>query len=334
MSESYIPDRIIFKNKSEQGQFILKIKDKLGLKWIDLAKKLKLNTRTIRDWSRNKKRMPFYVAMSLSKKTGILIPADAKKLSWKDHTIKAGKIGGKKHVLIYGGVGGDEKYRKQKWQDWWLSKGRFIENSITQPKSIKLPEKSLSLAEFVGIMMGDGGISDYAVSIYLNPVADREYVVYVCRQLARLFGVEPKKYQTKKPLCIRLVLARVNIVDYCVKIGLKKGNKLKQNLDFPKWIRNDRNFEIECIRGLIDTDGCFFKHKYTVNRKQYLYNKIAFTSRSPALVHSVREILINLGINVRISKDGNDVRIDDQKSVERYVDIIGTNNPKHKNKFL
>ena len=61
---------------------------------------------------------------------------------------------------------------------------------------------------------------------------------------------------------------------------------------------------------------------------------IAFTSRFPALIHSVREILINLGINVRISKDGNDVRIDDQKSVERYVDIVGTNNPKHKNKFL
>ena len=53
------------------------------------------------------------------------------------------------------------------------------------------------------------------------------------------------------------------------------------------------------------------------NDKKYCYTKIAFTSKSDVLLKSVENILINLGLCVRITKDGNDVRIDNQNDVYR-----------------
>ena len=67
--------------------------------------------------------------------------------------------------------------------------------------------------------------------------------------------------------------------------------------------------------------------------KRYSYLKIAFTSASHPLISSVSKILINLGFNVRISKNQRDVRIDDVKHVCRYIKEIGTHNRKHLEKI-
>ena len=59
-----------------------------------------------------------------------------------------------------------------------------------------------------------------------------------------------------------------------------------------------------------------------------------------AFVDSVADALINLGINVRISKNyrdksgrGGDVRIDDALCVKKYIQKIGTHNQKHLDKI-
>ncbi len=98
------------------------------------------------------------------------------------------------------------------------------------------------------------------------------------------------------------------------------------------------NFARECIRGLVDTDGCFFNHTYVVNGKQYTYLKIAFTSASTPLRSSVEKFLINLGFSVRMSgvrsgNNGRDVRIDDAGSVAKYIREIGSHNQKHLDKI-
>lgn len=72
----------------------------------------------------------------------------------------------------------------------------------------------------------------------------------------------------------------------------------------------------------------FFSQLYCW-RKKYSYLKIAFTSASIPLVISVREILINFGFNVRISKNHKDIRIEDNKYVCKYIKEIGSNNDKH-----
>ena len=48
-------------------------------------------------------------------------------------------------------------------------------------KKIKRPYSCSKLAEIIGVLMGDGGITKKQVRISLNSITDRLYVSYLCR---------------------------------------------------------------------------------------------------------------------------------------------------------
>jgi len=64
---------------------------------------------------------------------------------------------------------------------------------------------------------------------------------------------------------VRILLSRVELVRHLHNLGLKIGNKVKQLLDIPDWIKVNPEYSKVCLRGLIDTDGCVFRHNYKVN---------------------------------------------------------------------
>ena len=132
---------------------------------------------------------------------------------------------------------------------------------------------------------------------------------------------------------IMVRISRSGIIRFCVdKLGLKTGNKIKQQVDIPNWIKRNRRFSIACIRGLVDTDGCLFNHNYKVNGKLYSYKKLAFTSFSAPLRRSVFRVLKSLGMNPRL--DRKDIRLESEEDVRRYFSIVGTHNRKLLNKYL
>ncbi len=104
---------------------------------------------------------------------------------------------------------------------------------------------------------------------------------------------------------------------------------MKQRFDIPDWIKENRDYMIACIRGLVDTDGSVFTHRYRVNGKMYAYKKIYFSSSSPPLIKTVHDFLTNEGFYARISKAGVHIRIESIAGVKRYMEIIGSSNPKH-----
>ena len=110
------------------------------------------------------------------------------------------------------------------------------------------------------------------------------------------------------------------------------GNKIKQNIDIPRWVKRSRTFSIACLRGLVDTDGCVFVHKYKVNGKTYGYKKLVFTSYSKPLLCSVSKVLKNIGLTPRLS-GMRDIRIDSVENVKRYFDLVGTHNHKLLKKY-
>lgn len=332
MTQPYTSDRIIFE-KNKQSKFILDCKFDLRITWTALAEILKINCRTLHDWSKEKKKMSYDSAVFLSEKTGILLPRKIKIIKWSDHLKRISIKGGKAHYKRYGRIG-NEMTRQKAWQIWWNEKGKYRNFKILQRRGIRIPIKDIFLAEFVGIVIGDGNISDYAVRITLDSLADKEYISYVSSLIKRLFNVNPKIFKHKKYRAVDIVVHRKNLVEYCVKLGLNIGDKIRQNLDIPNWIKENKNFSIACVRGLVDTDGCFFNHSYKSNGKNYHYTKIAFTNRNKILIESVKKILMNLGFHVRITKDGNDIRIENQEDVLRYMDIVGTSNPKFMNKII
>ena len=118
------------------------------------------------------------------------------------------------------------------------------------------------------------------------------------------------------------------------KIGLKIGSKVRQQVDVPQWIKNNEKYATACLRGLIDTDGCLIKHRYSVGGKEYLYKKLSFSNSSVPLISFALERLGQLNIQARVTKNKKEVRIDAQSEMRKYFRIVGSHNPKHVNKWL
>lgn len=327
MAKYIISDRVVFAGKRSQARFLLGIKKESGLSWVDLAHKLKINPRTIRDWSKGKYNMSMNAASILSKEFKTSLPKISKIVSWKKHLKSIAKNGGLKNFEKNKGASLKNLKRQENWQKWWEVVGNH--KSFLRRKKIKIPIKDHKLAEFVGIMIGDGGVAPYHISITLNSRRDFEYSKFVFNLLHELFEVRPKVYRNKKNLALNIILHGVNIVDFCQSIGLKKGNKLNQRLDVPGWVKRNGLFVKACLRGLFDTDGSIFVHRYSVKNKDYEYIKASFSSKSVDLIKSVWVMLKKYHFNARITKNHQEVRLETKKDLEMFRKIVGSNNPKH-----
>ena len=202
---------------------------------------------------------------------------------------------------------------------------KYPENS--HRKKVILPKYSPLLAEFFGIMMGDGGINNpWQANITLNSIKDARYAKYIFNTCKKLFGIMPaiRKRKTRNTLIVSL--ASTSVVDFLVMNGLVRGNKLKTGLRIPKWILNNRSYKKACVRGLIDTDGCIFIHTHKVLNKTYKNISLCFTSCSPELIFQVMEIFAEFGIIGHISKRGQDIYLYQEDSIIKYLKIFSTSN--------
>jgi hypothetical protein len=324
--------RIFFPKKGQQKEFMNKILLKISVK--EASKICSLSERTIRDW-RQEKFLPQYSALKkLSQKTSVPFPSNIKLKDNYWYTILGSSLGGKALIKKYGRIPGDINYRKKKWLNWWETIGKYKKHShITRPIPIKKPRKSKKLAEFVGIMLGDGNISSSQIRVILHNKDDKEYGEFVKKLIKDLFDVYIGIHNKKNDSSFEIIISRVELVRFCVEnLGLKKGNKIKQQVDIPDWIKKNNIYSVACVRGLIDTDGCLFIHRYKIKNKSYAYKKISFTSYSDPLRCSVFDILKNNGFSPRFAIR-KDIRLDSVKDVKNYFKIFDSHNPKHLKRY-
>lgn len=204
---------------------------------------------------------------------------------------------------------------------------KLIYPNRSHRKKVTLPEPSIELAEFFGIMMGDGGINnDWQFNITLNALADAAYIPYVSQLIVRLFGVPAKEYKVKTRSAYRFIVSSVSVVDYLVKLGLIRGDKLRGGLAMPQWIRENSAYRIACVRGLMDTDGCLYIHKHMVARKEYNNIGLCFCSYSPVVISQVSSIFEEFGIIPHISNHGRSIYLYKASAVKRYLEVFGTSN--------
>jgi len=194
-------------------------------------------------------------------------------------------------------------------------------------KSIKIPKKDENLAEFVGLMLGDGNIYSnkkrgvYQIKVTNNSVTDKEYIY-------NLFGVNTYINFEKNRKGVNIRAGSMNLIKFLYSIGLKPGNKIKNNLDIPNWIKTKNNLLIPCIRGLFDTDGTVY---YQTRQRKNLV--IGFKNSNKLLLKTVRESLIKLKFHpTKIII--NAIFITRRAEVKQFNEKISFNNPKHKMKFI
>jgi hypothetical protein len=325
MLESSNKYRAVF-TAGEQRAWIEELKNLASLS--EISKVCSCSERTVRDWQREKYHIDYSCVMDLCKKFKLKIPA-IRRVSRSEFAREAGRKGGLSTVAKHGAVGGNEQVRKNGWEKWWNEKGRHKTDAITAPQPIVLPNRSAFLAEFCGIMLGDGGISDNQISITLHAKDDLTYATHVVALIRALFGLQPSVYTRESENVIVIVVSRVLLVRYLTnEIGLLKGSKVRQQASVPKWIVDDDRYAIACVRGLIDTDGTVYDHTYVSSGKKYSYKKLSFTNASKPLLEYMFRILTAKGLKPRLAGK-HDVRLESKSDVARYFEIVGSHNPKH-----
>jgi len=278
---------------------------------------MKINRRTLNDWKREKYFLPLSFFKKICRLAKLKEPSNIEIRPPFWSVRKAAKIGGKIAFQKYGLVGGSPEKRRQKWLEWWNKEGRFNLDKYFVAREIFRPQKNEELAEFVGIMLGDGGITKRQVIVTLNSKTDRAYSIFVKKLMERLFKIKPSVFYEKEESTVDIYISRTRLVSFCKSIGLKVGNKLKQGLDIPEWIKGNKELEISCIRGLMDTDGCFYNECHKINNKKYCYPRLSLVSHSCQLLDSVFEILQKLGFSPKI-RNKRSVQLEELKI---YSDI-------------
>lgn len=317
-------DRLSFKS-GELKLFIQQVQDKLGVDSEGLAKLVGLSGRTIRDWKREKFKPTGKHILRMSEISKVKIPQhETLPLYW--NISKAAQLGGKRTFELYGLLGTKESRSKGGISSWLKRKNNpELWKKYTNP--IKRPAESTDLAEFIGIMLGDGGLTHFQCSIYLNSETDQEFAYYITNLVKKLFGIEPKIYIHKKHKVWRVSISGVNLVEYLTSKGLYLGNKVHLQVGVPDWISTKEGYMRACIRGLVDTDGCFTIHRYRVKNKVYAYPKLAFSNRSEPILQFVYQGLKQLGFNPKRTFEYG-VWLHNQQEVRRYLQEIGTRNYK------
>ena len=333
MPERYsYPNRVLFP-KGKQAELLNFVIEKSGLRTTELAELLKIHVRSLNDWRREKYNISLPALKTLCKKAGVKIPShiEIRKPFWYlGHGASAGAMAVYKKYGHYG-FGKDPGYRKKKWLEWWKKVGKFNKNQYFVTRKIKRPIQNQDLAEFIGIILGDGSITKRQVIITLNRRDDKEYAYYVSSLITKLFGVAPSFY--KQGSVWDLTVSRTELVKFLVENGLSVGNKVRQQVSVPEWVKKNDILSKHCIRGLIDTDGCFYIDKHPHKNKVYYSCGINFTNRSIPLLEFVKNKLQELKFNAR---KGNKYSICLSKSeeVSRYFKEIGSSNQKHFNKYI
>ena len=202
-------------------------------------------------------------------------------------------------------------------------------------KDCKL-ELNSQLAELTAIILGDGGLykppssERHVLSITLNGVDEKSYVDHVKNLIHNVFQMYPSESPRKNEKAITLRFYGKGVVNFFESIGIPTGNKVENQIDVPKWIRNNKEFAILGLKGLFDTDGSIsvdHSHKSII---------LTFRNASYPLASDFKEIckLLNIETQPKImgfhefkegtreKNSGYLVKISSKYYVKNFLEII------------
>lgn len=196
------------------------------------------------------------------------------------------------------------------------------DNYQKQRLDIKIPQQySADLAEFFGIMLGDGNLTHFQVMVTLG-TKEMSYANYVKNLMEKLFCSHVK-------ICIRgnnckdVYMGSVVLTDWLQKEGLVF-NKVKQQVEVPTWIFEKKEYMKRFLRGFFDTDGSVCKLRFGI--------QISFINLSFPILLALQEMLNKL--EYRPSEiSSHKVYVTKRSEVKRFFAEIRPANKKHLDRF-
>lgn len=219
-----------------------------------------------------------------------------------------------------------KKYKSQKFCSLVCS-NRF---NLNNKNKVDLPKFfNEDLAEFFGILLGDGGVTKYFLKIYLNRIVDKEYAPFVYSLGKKLFpGASITNTDRENEGTKEIQISSKDVCDYLINIGFNRKKR-----DVPLWILRKESFVKSAIKGLFDTEGCISTKRFKTKKGEVFYHQLTFTNSSPHLLLFIEKELKKLKFRPT-EKSKKNIYISNRKDILRYFAIIGSHNPKLTNKIL
>jgi hypothetical protein len=160
----------------------------------------------------------------------------------------------------------------------------------------KLPINNKALRAYViGLALGDGNLSNpNGRATRLRITCDLKYpklIKNIQNAIRKLLPENKVAIVKRKANCLDVSCYSNNWESI---LGWKSGNgtKFTQNVDVPEWIKEDKYLSVQCLRGLIETDGSIYFDRG--------YPMVMFVTVIQPLAKSVMGMIENLGFKPRI----------------------------------
>lgn|GEM_PF-1733844 len=201
-----------------------------------------------------------------------------------------------------------------------LCSNRF---NLNNKNLVFLPEYCEELAEFFGILLGDGSVTKYFTKVYLNAIADVDYKSFVENLAQSLFkGASVTVRRRLEQGTIDIQISSRDVCDYLRKIGFDP--RIRK---VPPWIFRRKTFIAATVRGLFDTEGCVSIKYFRGKGGNYFYKQLTVTNANKNILAFLEKSLIMLGYKPTKNSKKN-IYISNRKDIEKYLYNIGSHNPK------
>ncbi len=195
--------------------------------------------------------------------------------------------------------------------------------NLNHSNKVTLPKKSKTLAEFVGICLGDGCASKYQTSVSLNATADALYIPYVTTLATKLFpGATVTHVKRVKHNVVDIRINSRSVASFMKSMGIVSHAKY-----VPSWIVDNPTYVKACIKGLFDTEGSISFKAYNHRKGTSIYKQLNFRNVNLNLMTFVRDSLLRMGFKPTMTLKKS-LYLSNHASIELYRKTMTFGNPK------
>jgi hypothetical protein len=180
-----------------------------------------------------------------------------------------------------------------------------------------LNKNKLLQSYIIGLAIGDGNLSNpNNRATRLRITCDKRYPLLIKRIVISLKKLLPDNkigIVNREKGCVD-VSVYSNHLEKLLGWKAKNGPKSNQKVTVPNWVKRKKEYKINCLKGLIETDGSIYYDRG--------YKMVIFTTIIKELAKDVHNIIISLGFSphiYKVKKDKNSSGYNFNKKIEYHI---------------
>lgn len=196
-----------------------------------------------------------------------------------------------------------------------------------------------SLAEFIGILLGDGSICIKNINskchnrlkITLDSNSDKEYINYVGNLIEGLFKIKPHIKKRKNENAVDVFIFNKEIITFLVnEVGLQLSPKWDRAIVPTAFLKD--NLDLLVIRGYFDTDGALVATNNNGTIYPRLEMKVCPSPMQSQFIAILNKYEFKFG-TYQIGKGKVRIQLNGKGQLESWIKLVGFSNQKNSDKI-